>query len=266
MPYAMNEGVKLYYEIHGEKGHPVFFIHGGGGNTLAWFQQVPFFSRNYRAILVDLRGFKHSACPPEKVHPQFFADDIRAIMDAEGLTQAAFVCQSLGAWAGLRLAVQSPERVSCLFISGSPTPAYSEANWAILRSSGDIFNSGKFGGTGRDSGIGWNRAFIKAHPDIAFLYSQIKLLNAPFDARTMQDDSIKLYPQDFENYTVPTIIAGGAHDDFLSPESHFHTATLIPGAGTYTFPDAGHSAYFESPDEFNSVVNAFLTKHVKTDK
>ncbi|WP_153139280.1 alpha/beta fold hydrolase [Paraburkholderia agricolaris] len=262
MPIIENMNAHLNYEVHGD-GYPVFFIHGGGGNTMCWFQQVPYFAKKYKVITVDLRGFKKSICDPELVHPRFFANDIRAIMDAEGIKTAGFVCQSLGAWAGLPLAVQSPERVACLFVTGSPTPAFSEENWAVLRSSGDIYNSGRLGGSGRSVGVGWNREIVRTRPELTFLYSQIKLLNGPFDARTMQDDIVQLHPSAFANYQVPTMVAGGAHDDFLTPTSHLHVASLIPGAHAHTFANAGHSAYFETPDEFNPVVDAFLRKHLK---
>ena len=80
----------------------------------------------------------------------------------------------------------------------------------------------------------------------------------------MEDERIKIYPADLAGYSVPTMIVGGAHDDFLNPESHFHTASLIPGAETYTFSDAGHSAYFEIPDEFNAVLDKFLCRHLQS--
>ncbi len=140
MPFVEAKDARLYYEVHGT-GYPLIFVHGGGGNTMAWFQQVPYFSRNYKVITVDLRGFKNSISAPEHVHPSVFADDMRAIMDAEGLSHAAFICQSLGAWAGLRVAVQTPDRVSCLFINGSPTPAYSETNWKMMLRSDAIFQA-----------------------------------------------------------------------------------------------------------------------------
>lgn len=258
MPTLQLSDTSLYYEKHGE-GHPVFFIHGGGGNSMAFYQQVPHFRDRYQVITVDLRGFKHSHCAPEKVHPRYFPDDIRAIMDAEGMSRAAFVCQSLGAWAGLPIAVRTPERVLCLFINGSPTPAYSEQNWSVIQRANGIFLGPDFS---RGAGVGWNRETLKTHPDLIFLYSQIKALNPPFDSSTMMDDSIKLYPADFENYHVPTVVAGGSHDDFLNPQSHFHAASLIPGADTYTFKDSGHSAYFEQAGEFNEVVDRFLLRHV----
>lgn len=110
VPAVNTPDASLYYEVHGE-GHPVIFVHGGGGNTMCWFQQVPYFRDRYKVVTVDLRGFKQSHCAPRLVHPRYFPDDMRAIMDALGVERAAFVCQSLGAWAGLPLAVRSPERV-----------------------------------------------------------------------------------------------------------------------------------------------------------
>ena len=258
MPTINVENARLYYEVHGT-GYPLFFIHGGGGNTMAFFQQVPYFQTNYKVITVDLRGFKNSICAPEFVHPQYFAGDMRAIMDAEGLPHAAFCCQSLGAWAGLRLAVQSPERVSCLFVNGSPTPAYSEQNWKVMERANPIFLGDDFK---RGTGVGWNRATLANNPALVFLYTQIKALNPSFNSFTMADESVKVYPADLAGYKIPTIICGGAHDDFLNPESHFHSASLIPGCETHTFADAGHSAYFEIADEFNEVLAGWLQRHV----
>ena len=79
----------------------------------------------------------------------------------------------------------------------------------------------------------------------------------------LQDDCIKLHAQDFAGYRVPTFIGGGSHDDFLTPTSHLHVQTLIPDAQTYTFKDAGHSPYFETPGEFNRVADQFLGQYAR---
>ena len=259
MPTIMRAGAPLYYEVHGT-GYPVFFIHGGGGNTMAWFQQIAFFKERYRCIPVDLRGFKNSTWPTEKFDPGYYPDDMRAIMDAEGIKTAAFVCQSLGAWAGLPIAVYTPERVSCLFMNGSPTPAYSEQNWQLMERANPIFMSKEFS---RGEGVGWNRATLSTRPDLVFLYSQMKLLNPPnLDPINMRAENVKVYPAAFKGYKVPTMLCGGAHDDFLIPGSHIHSASLIPGCTTHTFPDSGHSAYFEHAGEFNAVAAEFLGRHV----
>lgn len=264
MPILARGDVRLYYEVHGA-GYPLFLIHGGAGNSLSWYQQVPHFAKRYKVIIVDLRGFKHSACPPGQVHPRWFADDIQAIMDAEGHRRAAFVCQSLGAWAALPLAVRAPERVACLYFNGSTTPVYSNENWRVLRIAGEYLDGKRTGNGGSGDPVGWNRALAIARPERLFLYAQIRQLNGPFDAQTMQADSVKLHAADLADYRTPTVVAGGAHDDFLTPTHHLHVAELIPGAVAHTFGDAGHSAYFETPDAFNAAVDAFLSRHVGRD-
>jgi len=57
MPSTDVKDAQRYDEVHGA-GYPVISIHGGGGNTMAWFQQVPHFAPDHTVITVDLRGFK----------------------------------------------------------------------------------------------------------------------------------------------------------------------------------------------------------------
>ena len=257
MPYAQSTRTSIYYESHGQ-GHPIVFVHGGGGNSLSWFQQVPYFTKNFRVITVDLRGFKNSKCAPEDVHPKYFPNDILAVLDAEEIERAAFVCQSLGAWAGLPIAVRHPNRVSCLVLTGTPTPAYSDDNWRVLRESGERF----MGRAGKGVASGFLAPhFIEKHPEMKFLYDQIRLLNGPIDATRMQDDVVKLHPKDFDGFNVPTLMMGGSLDVFLEPDSHRHVVTLIPGAELYDFPQSAHSSYFEEPDHFNRVVGKFIARH-----
>ena len=132
MPYAPGEGeLGIYYEVHGS-GPPLVFIHGGNGNTLSWIYQIPYFSSNYQCIAIDLRGFKNSKCPIEQYEARHMASDLLAVLDHAGIRRAALVCQSLGAWAGLPVAVKHRERVFAIVINGSPTPVYSERNWALM--------------------------------------------------------------------------------------------------------------------------------------
>ena len=254
------DGTRIYYETYGQ-GKPLLFIHGGGGNTICWYQQVPFFAKKYKVIVMDLRGFKNSPCPVELNHTRHYPADVLALLDHEGIDKVNLVCQSLGAWAGLPLAVKHPERVESLFISGSPTPAYSPQTWQILTNPGEHFDAA--GKDLRSKSVGWNRQNVEAHPEMLHLYSCIKALNpAGFTARTMQSDDVKIHPEEFNNYKIPTLMTGGSHDDFLTPDSHHLVAALIPGASKYTFENSGHSPYFESADEFNRVLAEFLKKTI----
>ena len=212
MPTIARQDATLYYETHGS-GHPLVFIHGGGGNTLAFYQQVMHFRDRYRVITMDLRGFHRSVLAPGVVsHPADFPDDLLAVLDAEGIASAALVCQSLGAWAGLPLAVRHPERVSCLFINGSPTPAYSEKTGARCAappasSTRPAPNATRpWAGTARLPGT--PGADVPVRPDQA---AEPRLRLHADDGRARPAAS-----RDFAGYAVPTLVAGGSHDDFLN--------------------------------------------------
>jgi pimeloyl-ACP methyl ester carboxylesterase len=263
MPYAPRKnGIKIYYEVHGD-GHPLVFLHGGNGNTLSWIHQIPFFSKTYRCIAVDQRGFKNSPCPVEQYHTKDFPDDLLAVLDHAGAAKAALVCQSLGAWAGLPLAVRRPKRVSAIVINGSPTPVYSERNWQLMARTTIISQKVQRGELPKAQATGISERYMQEQPALTFLYEAIGQLNGRRRTETMTEEACKLYPHEFAGYTVPTLLMGGRHDHFLTPDHHLHIASLIPGAKTHTFENSGHSAYWEEPDEYNRVVAGFLRENVR---
>lgn len=257
MAYVTTGGIRLYYESHGE-GPPVVFVHGGNGNTLSWFNQMPLFTRKYRCILVDMRGYKNSFCEFEQYHTKEFVPDMLAVLADAGVERAAFVCQSVGAWAGLPMAVKHPERVSCLVINSSPTPAYSERNWAVLQRSGAVAAAAQHGAASKSRDMGLGPRFVETQPELTFLFESIARLNWPRRTHTMWDPEVALHPEHFAGYAVPTLVMGGALDTFLTPDHHLHIATLIPGAITHTFENCGHYAYIEDPAQYNRVVSGFL--------
>ena len=59
MPTIKATGATIYYEETGT-GTPIIFAHGGGGNHLSWYQQVTYFSKEYRCITFDQRSFGQS--------------------------------------------------------------------------------------------------------------------------------------------------------------------------------------------------------------
>lgn len=258
MPYAQSGPLKIYYEVYGE-GPALVFAHGGNGNTLSWFNQMPVFTRHYRCVLVDLRGFKNSPCTLEQYHVREFVPDALAVLDHAGVQRAGYVCQSLGAWVGLPMAVHHRERVGCLVINSSPTPAYSARNWEVLKRSGNVSKRSQTGEVSRTLDMGMSERFARERPEIAFLFDSITRLNGPRRTETMWDDPI--LPAQFAGYCTPTLVMGGACDNFLTPDHHLHIATLIPGAETHTFADCGHYSYVENPGEYNEVIEAFLRRY-----
>jgi pimeloyl-ACP methyl ester carboxylesterase len=255
MATAASDGASLYYETAGE-GPPLVLVHGAGGNTLSWWQQVPRLSRRYRVIAVDQRGFGRSRCAPDARHPRFFPADLAAVLDAAQAPRAALICQSLGGWTGLPFALAHPERTAALVLCGTPggllTPAIQHD---LARVPGRA--------AGRSvGGMALGATFARREPEKAFLYEQIAALNPPDTvavyARGLLESRVA--PERLEGFATPTLVVVGKEDAFFSVDGLGEVARAIPGARLQVFPESGHSPYFEAPDAFNDLLESFLAE------
>ena len=253
MAYVKRSNATLYYEVHGD-GPALVFAHGAGGNTLIWWQQLPWFARSRRVVTFDHRGFGRSACAPADFHAREFAGDLRAILDAAGIERAALVCQSMGGWTGLRAALAFPERVACLVLSGTPggvlTPRVLEAFARIGRIAA---------GEGIRGGPALAPDFPARQPELAHLYDQIGALNPglpPAGLATLAQARVE--PAELAGYAVPTLMISGEHDQLFPPDALKEAAAQIPGCRLVSFPGSGHSPYFEDAPRFNRLVAEFL--------
>ncbi|AYA63531.1 alpha/beta fold hydrolase [Alteromonas sp. RKMC-009] len=258
MPYLNVKNARVYYDVCGE-GPELVFVHGAGANSLVFFRQVQYFSQKYRVICMDMRGFGHSICEPGTFHQRDLPDDLCRVLDAEATGPVNIVCQSMGAWAGLPLAVREPDRVNALVLSGSPTPAYGPHH-AALQNVSRTFKRAGAGETVAPTQLGFTEEFVNKYPELITLYQMLARQNQQVDTSHITDEELRLMPDDFSEYSVPTLVMGGMKNKLLGGETHKIAAQHIPGAEVYTFPESGHSSYFEEPDHYNQVVDEFFAR------
>jgi pimeloyl-ACP methyl ester carboxylesterase len=125
MPYAENQGVRIYYEVEGQ-GPPLVLAHGMGfGASLEMWRVLGYsdaLSSDFRLILYDLRGHGRSDKPHgESAGESDPADDVVAVLDTLGISKAHFFGYSMGGAAGFRQAVSHSGRFYS-FILGGITP------------------------------------------------------------------------------------------------------------------------------------------------
>jgi pimeloyl-ACP methyl ester carboxylesterase len=257
MPHVAARGAEIYYEVHGE-GPALVLAHGAGGNAASWWQQVPHFVDRYRVVVFDHRMFGRSTGTAETFETERFAEDIRAILDREGIERAAFVCQSMGGWGGSRLAAESPERVAALVMSHTPG-CFSNERIAAARSAVPPLDppTRRFGHWALAPG------YPDEHPAGAYLYNQISSLNQ-FDRSlltALRTPSAWIDTATLTGYSVPTLFVTAEQDGIFPPSLIESVAGSVPGAELVVIAGAGHSSYFETPDAFNETVGAFLARH-----
>lgn len=263
MPYVDTEKARLYYELHGDQGPVVTFAHGGGGNTLEWFQQVPAFLPRYRVLLFDQRGWGRSACAVDDMQFPYFPTDALAVMDAAGVARTAIVSHAIGGWTALATAIAAPDRVAGIVMSASGGGVLSEG---ILRA----FRDGPGQVVGERSKIQQVMTapdFPEREPALYYLMREIGKLNqdvGTFMARSL-DPKNGVTPERLAGYRVPTLVIGGSESRIIPPDVLRDAAGHIPGASFQELPGAGHAPPFEKPTAFNAMVMAFLAAHFPPD-
>lgn len=252
MPKASVNGIELYYESHGE-GPAIVFAHGVGGNHLVWWQQVAHFSRDFRCITFDHRGFGQSAEVPGGPGARAFVDDLAGLLDFLEVEEAFLVAQSMGGRACLGFALAHPHR-SIGLVMGCTTGAIGEDKiiGLLKEHKSPTRTEERFA----------SRGFVEREPALTFLFMQMNALNPPrpadFTAIFHTGEGPKA--DQLAQMEVPTLFIS-ADQDVVAPlhvirECH----KLIPGAKLEVVTGAGHSVYFENPSVFNRLLSEFFSE------
>jgi pimeloyl-ACP methyl ester carboxylesterase len=112
-------GMRMYYEVSG-KGSPLIVLHGAYMNIPQMGAIIPRLARTHRVYALELQGHGRTTDIDRPITYPNLADDVAAFMDAVGLQKADVFGYSMGAVAGLQLAIRHPEKVNKLvFASGA---------------------------------------------------------------------------------------------------------------------------------------------------
>ena len=251
MATAQSAGAPIYYETSGE-GPALLFAHGAGGNAAIWFQQTAHFAGRFNCIPFDHRGFARSPAPPSTLTAAQFRDDALAVLDAAGVDRAHVVAQSMGGYTALRLALDAPDRVASVTLSGTsgglPNEQPSEALKALV--SGNA-----------SSGIAATMArATKADKPKMALYAAISAINTALSFANLADLVGDGGPSlaDAGGIACPVLFVAGREDPLFPPSLLASYVPHFPNARITVVDDAGHSPYYEQPEVFNALLDKFL--------
>ncbi|MFL0579441.1 alpha/beta fold hydrolase [Dietzia sp. 179-F 9C3 NHS] len=120
----MNTAELVNYSVEGQ-GPALVMLHGFFMSTALFDGQAERFKATHTVVRIDSRG--HGQTPHGRAAYSFWdqAEDVRAVLDAEGIDSAVVVGHSQGGFIALRLALAHPERVRGLVLIASesgPSP------------------------------------------------------------------------------------------------------------------------------------------------
>ncbi len=108
--YVQANGVRYYYEIHGQ-GEPLLLLHGGLGSIQMFGPVLPVLAANRQVIAVDLHGHGRTALGDREISLIDMGDDLAVLLRELGYAQVDVLGYSLGGGVAFRLAVQHPQMV-----------------------------------------------------------------------------------------------------------------------------------------------------------
>ena len=136
MPFLDTPGCKLFYTIDDHtdawtKPESVVFVHGFTENTEAWRAWVPHFSRRYRVIRYDQRGFGRTGAVAADfpLTTDVVVGDLAALIRSQVGGPAHVVGGKSGGIPVMMLAVKHPELVRTITVACSPVTPPKAAGW-----------------------------------------------------------------------------------------------------------------------------------------
>ena len=266
MPLAPVNGINLYYGEHGF-GFPLVWSHEFAGDYRSWKQQVNFFSRRYRVITYNARGYPPSDVP-ECLNDYTQAqsvDDLKALLDYLEIQRAHVGGLSMGGNVALNFGLTYPETARSLIVAG--TGAGSTAPDAFrenVNGRADAMRAGGMAAMG-DYSHSQTRVQLRRKDPLGFEEFRQGLMehSALGSALTFagvqgRRPTIFALEDKMRALDVPTLIMTGDEDEPCIETSVF-MKRCIPKSGLAFLPQSGHAINLEEPDLFNRLVLDFLT-------
>jgi 2-hydroxy-6-oxonona-2,4-dienedioate hydrolase len=263
--------------IIGGDGPALVLLHGTGGHAENYIRNIPFFSRHFRTIAIDLlwHGGSQTDGFDARMIP-CFVDQIVDVMSILGLSRIHLEGQSLGGWVAMQFALTHPRLLEKLVLTTpvgyAPDPA--PGSTAVPQSTAK----------NREQSLA-----ILADPSVANIRKRLERI--VHDPSIITDEAVavrhafynnpdvnRVQRELAENYycggeelaaqyavtdrmaagiAAPTLVYWGDKNHTPSAVGR-QLAAQIPGARFHSSAGTGHWAQFENADEHNRTVLEFL--------
>jgi non-heme chloroperoxidase len=251
--------VTLHYAERGDReGEAIIFLHGYSDSWFSFSRMLPVLSASYHAFALTQRGHGDSDKPECCYTVEDYAADVDAFMDALGIERATIVGASTGALFAQRVVLSYPHRVRRLVLIAAQTPA----NEAIsgLREEVHALEDP----VPPEFARGFQESTIYHPVPEEFLATAVsESLKLPARVwRDYMEGAVLSIGRDYvvplQDIDVPTLILWGEKDPLFPREEQERIAAAIPGATLKTYPETGHAAHWERPEQVVRDLEAFM--------
>jgi pimeloyl-ACP methyl ester carboxylesterase len=247
-------GVKIHYTVEG-KGEPALvFIHGWCCDGEVWKYQVPYFSKNYTVVTIDLGGHGKSGHNRNDWTMEMFGQDVKAVADKLGLNKVILIGHSMGGPVIVAAQRLMPEKVVALV--GADTfhnieEGYTGEQMAQIisnmqrdfKNQMDIFVRNMFPADADPNLVDWVATkMVLADPNVAI--GSLRSLGTYSMIEPLSDTNVPVY----------SISADFWPTDFEVNKKY------IKSFEVKMMPGVGHFVMLEDPDKFNGYLSEIINQ------
>lgn len=269
MPHiTASDGVKLYYEEAGQ-GRPILFVHEFMGEYRCWEAQMRYFSRRYRCIAYNARGYPPSDVPSTVEDYSFERQraDVLAMLDGLKIDRAHIVGLSMGAFAAFYFGMQWPKRALSLTLAGIGSGSMPETRARFRQESEAAAKKLLAEGWEKSADVrGSSPTRVQLQNKNPRGYAEFIALvrqhSAKGSALTLQGyqalrPSLGDFKVQMAMCTLSTLVISGDEDEPCLDAS-LMLKRHMPSAGLVIMPQTGHACNLEEPEMFNTVCEKFF--------
>jgi 3-oxoadipate enol-lactonase len=231
------------------------FLHGIGSDKSVWRPQLEHFSPERRVIAFDYPGYGESDPAPKGTTRDDYADAIISAMHELGVDRAHICGLSLGGVVAIAMHHADAKRCASLIIADS-FAVHPEGRAIYERSIAASENL---------RGLAEARVdVLLAQPADPALRREVVETMSRIDPAAYRVGAEAVWLADqrdrAQEVDVPTLVLVGGQDLVTPPELSNELVDLIPDARMQVIEGAGHISNAERPNEFNTIVEQFVSE------
>lgn len=241
-------------------GQPVVFLHGLGGSRISWGPQLEQLSAQFRCIAWDMPGYGVSEPLVPLTYPGI-ASRLINLLDELELEQVDLVGLSFGGMHALHTALLAPQRIRRLVLADT-SPAFgmdgtTKQEWMQSR-----LAPIEQGGTPADGAervvdlITAIRLTGQIRQDTIASFGRIPVDGFRAAVRCLPDNDVRA---DLHRIEHPSCVIVGENDAETPPAYAKTLADGLPNSELHIIAEAGHLTPAETPEQFNQLVEQFLS-------
>jgi len=248
---------------YGMENQPtIVLLHGFPADSNLWREVVPLLQDDFRILVSDLPGVGESSFSGDEVSVEALATGIAALLKEQKIEKAIIAGHSMGGYIAFAFAALFPEMVEGVSIIHSSAKADDEEKIKARRKSIELIRKG-----GKEAFINamlpplFAESFRNAHPEVieqqrrqAMEIADATLI-AFYNAMINRPERLDVLRS--ASFPVQWII--GAQDNLASPEKVLQQTSLANVNFVSVYPDSGHMAMLEDPQELAKDIRAFAT-------